>query len=339
MKSIIVFFCIVFLFVFTISSCSKKLSVSEPEPEIGTVNDGDIPTPMATVEMLPSASYAPGSKWGVLGTEDGNFNNPQSLAVDSQDNIYVVDKGNNRVRKFNSSGTFLKKWGSAGSGNGEFNAPDGIALDTNNNVYVVDTGNNRIQVFNSDGVYQAQWGTSGSGNGQFNGPVDVAIDGNNIVYVTDGNNARIQKFMTDGTFIEEWKSAVSGHPYYTAGNIRVAINKSNNYVYVSNNASHIYVFTPDGNLSVNPVWIGWALNVGCESTGIIIRLDSFNIDFIGLDGNRVAYIQSNTWPDINEPFHGLRDIVFDNQGNLYVTDYYTGFNTNRVVKYNKILTQ
>ena len=44
---------------------------------------------------------------GRPGTSDGQFVNT-GLVVDSSDNIYVADRGNNRVQKFDSNGTLLQ---------------------------------------------------------------------------------------------------------------------------------------------------------------------------------------------------------------------------------------
>jgi len=43
--------------------------------------------------------------------------------IDPAGNVYVVDYANNRVQKFNASGTYLTQWGSPGSGNGQFATP------------------------------------------------------------------------------------------------------------------------------------------------------------------------------------------------------------------------
>ena len=86
-------------------------------------------------------------KWGSYGTGNGQFISPSGIAVDSSNNVYVVDAGNNRIQKFTSNGTFITTWGSYGTGNGQFISPSGIAVDSSNNVYVVDAGNNRIEIF------------------------------------------------------------------------------------------------------------------------------------------------------------------------------------------------
>ena len=51
------------------------------------------------------------TKWGTLGTGDGQFSFPQSVAADAAGNIYVADLGNLRIQKFDSNGTVLLMWG------------------------------------------------------------------------------------------------------------------------------------------------------------------------------------------------------------------------------------
>ena len=69
--------------------------------------------------------------------------------MDSSGNVYVSDRYNHRIQKFDSSGNFLLKWGSFGTGDGQFARPRGNAVDSSGNVYVVDAYNHRIQKFTS----------------------------------------------------------------------------------------------------------------------------------------------------------------------------------------------
>ena len=107
------------------------------------------------------------------------------VAVDQSDGaVYVVDMGNHRVQKFDTSTNvlpqLLTKWGgSAEAGHassplsqeaGQLRSPWGIALDAAGDVYVTDTGNHRIEKFDKEGNFITQWGGYGNGDGQFNFP-------------------------------------------------------------------------------------------------------------------------------------------------------------------------
>jgi hypothetical protein len=108
---------------------------------------------VSMVTLLPQdakAAEAPPTfitKWGNSTDGDGQFSNPQGVAIDSSGNVYVADTWNNRIQKFDSSGGFITKWGGSGTGNGQFRDPRGVAIDSSGNVYVADSGNNRIQKF------------------------------------------------------------------------------------------------------------------------------------------------------------------------------------------------
>jgi tripartite motif-containing protein 71 len=139
------------------------------------------------------------TKWGSNGTEEGQFYNPQGIAIDSSDNVYVADSSNDRIQKFDSNGNFITKWGTEGEVGGQFYYPEGIAIDSSDNVYVADSSNNRIQKFDSNGNFITTWGSHGEGDGQFaiDGPFvepSIAIDSSDNVYVADYGNNRVQVF-------------------------------------------------------------------------------------------------------------------------------------------------
>jgi tripartite motif-containing protein 71 len=112
---------------------------------------------------------------GSSGSGDGQFNDPEGIAVDSIGDIYVADSGNNRVEKFNKDGVYQSQFGSQGSGNGQFSYPVGIAFGAGGAIYVTDIGNNRVEKFDSKGSYQSQFGSYGQGNGEFYAPYGIAI--------------------------------------------------------------------------------------------------------------------------------------------------------------------
>ena len=140
-------------------------------------------------------------KWEeCVGSGDGELDRPAGLAIDQDDNVYVVDSMNHRVQKFTPDGKFLAKFGSYGDGDGEFNMPWGISIDKQGNIYIADWRNDRIQKFTADGRFLMKFGSSGSGEGEFNRPTDVAVDKDGIIYVADWLNDRLQVFDPDGNF-------------------------------------------------------------------------------------------------------------------------------------------
>ena len=96
-------------------------------------------TNLTATERLSPRSAATGSR-------NGQFNQPEGVAVDSSGNIWVADTGNYHIQEFNGSGVWLKTLGrSTSSANGQFNWPSGLALDSLGDVWVADQRNNRVE--------------------------------------------------------------------------------------------------------------------------------------------------------------------------------------------------
>jgi DNA-binding beta-propeller fold protein YncE len=49
-------------------------------------------------------------EWGTAGTGPGQFQLPHSIQVDAKGIVYVADRENGRIQRFDSSGTFLGEW-------------------------------------------------------------------------------------------------------------------------------------------------------------------------------------------------------------------------------------
>jgi DNA-binding beta-propeller fold protein YncE len=71
--------------------------------------------------------------------------------VDKLGHIYVVDRGNDRIQKFDSNGKFITAWGSHGINNGgQFSEVADVTVDSTGHVYVSDYGDNTVKVFGLD---------------------------------------------------------------------------------------------------------------------------------------------------------------------------------------------
>ncbi len=137
--------------------------------------------------------------------EDPAFNNPLGIAVDKDENIFVVDYDNYRVVKIGPDGKVIKVFGGSQKFDGKpFNGP--YYIDINHDlerVYVVDRKNDRITVFDLNGMFLFAFGAHGAGDGELDYPheIDVAVDGR--VFVADTNNRRIQVFDENGQYLDK----------------------------------------------------------------------------------------------------------------------------------------
>src|SRR5262249_7691545 len=80
-------------------------------------HDQDPPRLDAAPAVTPPCTFV--TTWGSSGSGDGQFSFPEGVATDGSGNVYVADTGNDRIQKFDASGTFLSTWGSFGSGDGQ----------------------------------------------------------------------------------------------------------------------------------------------------------------------------------------------------------------------------
>ena len=155
------------------------------------------------------------------------LSSPFAVAVDSAGNLYIVDNGNQRIRKV-TNGTINTVAGNGTSGfagdgiaggaatSGEIRDPSGVAVDSSGNLYIADTNNSLIRKVSSSGTITTFAGNVNSGPGyvdnavatlgQLAFPSSVAVDASGNVYISEslagggsgiGNN-RIRKVSTSG---------------------------------------------------------------------------------------------------------------------------------------------
>jgi uncharacterized protein (TIGR03437 family) len=132
---------------------------------------------------------------------------PAAVAVDSSNNIYIADTGNNEIREVIGGNIICLL--SCGVTGGFLNDPDGVAVDSLGNLYIADTGNHRILKY-SGGTLTVIAGTgilgfSGDGgpgiDAQLDNPQGLTVDSAGMLYIADSFNGRVRKILPNGTIV------------------------------------------------------------------------------------------------------------------------------------------
>ncbi|OXM85771.1 S-layer homology domain-containing protein [Paenibacillus rigui] len=292
------------------------------------------------------------SEWkkidGGSGNGLGEFNDPKGVAVDNSGNVYVADSHNHRIQKLTVSSGVWSEWkkngGGSGNGLGEFNDPKGVAVDESGNLYVADSRNHRIQKLTASTGTWSEWkksgGGLGNGLGEFDQPFGVSLDRNRNLYVTDYNNHRIQKLDLSTGVWSEWKKSGGGSGsglgefYYPKG-VTVDVN-GNVYVVDSQNHRIQRLSTAEGQ------WSEWGYRGAVKGEGLgefaypnAVAVDKYKNVYVADFGNhRIQKREAATgvWTEWKKngggygsapgEFDGPADVAVDEDGNVYVADFY-----------------
>ena len=262
------------------------------------------------------------------------FHECPGVAIDSQDNVYVLTRGEHPIMVFDQAGNFIRSFGE-----GLFsNRTHGLYIAHDDSILAADDGIHTIQKFNSEGDKLMEIGERNqpapAWSGQaFNRPTSAAImPSNGDVYVSDGyGNSRIHVFTGSGEYKFSW-----GEPGIDAGQFirphNIAVD-SNDQVYVVDREAHrIQIFDPQGNfitmwnnihrpdsmvLWQDHIYVGELNGMGGvdEAPGLGHRVTIYD-----LDGNRVCMFGTPEEGEGPGQFIAPHGIAVDSKGDLYVAE-------------------
>jgi DNA-binding beta-propeller fold protein YncE len=130
------------------------------------------------------------------GTGPGEWNLPHKLAVDADENLYIIDREGHRLEVFDRNLNYLREirndwnpWDVHISRKGT----EGIG-------FIADHKDERVLKFElKTGKILAVWGKQGWGPGEFDWVHGVVVDSKGAVYAADTYGQRLQKFVPAGT--------------------------------------------------------------------------------------------------------------------------------------------
>lgn len=281
------------------------------------------------------------------------FSSPTGMVIGSDDNLYVADANNNRIRRVTPAGVVTTVAGGSTSGfvdatgtAARFFYPTGITIDPSGNFWIADMQNSAIRKMTASFAVTTVVGEGGAFLGHVDGtrpnarlyyPFSVAATPGGDVYVA-GSEDSIRK--VSGTTI----STVTGvsNPAATIDGTGAAARFTNPEFVLADSTGNVYVTTGGACLRmVTPAGVVSTVAGSCtaagftNATGTAARFRNLHGMRFGTDGN--LYLL-DTGPTGNSAIRmmtpagvvttwasgatlaGARDIAFDPSGNAYVTD-------------------
>jgi DNA-binding beta-propeller fold protein YncE len=272
------------------------------------------------------------------------------VAVDSQDQVYLICRGEHPIMVYERDGTFVKSWGQ-----GLFTLrTHGITVGPDDMLYCTDDGNHTVRKFTPDGQLLLTLGTSGvasdtgyvhgdlnsiaHGGPPFNRPTNLAVAPNGELYVSDGyGNARVHRFSASGELVQSW-----GQPGIEPGQFHlphgIAVDRNGRVLVADRENDRVQVFSPEGEfltiwtdvqrptqifidredrLYVSELW--WHVGQFSYAHGEIEQARPGRVSVLDLDGNVLA-----RWGNADAcapgSFVAPHGLCVDSHGDVYVAE-------------------
>jgi len=239
-----------------------------------------------------------------------------AVATDSQDRVFVFNRGEHPVMIFDPDGSFRNSWGE-----GIFARPHGIFIVPNDTVYCTDDRDHTVRKFTPDGRLLLTLGTSGrpSDTGAtsvdfrtirragppFHYPTNLALSPQGEMYVSDGyGNARVHKFSPDARLLFSWGKPGAGPGQFHIPH-GIAVDGRGTVYVADRENSRIQLFSPDGEFLAEWTDVARPCQVFINATGNVYVAE---LGFI-----------AGMWPGTTAPSDdalGGRLSIFDQGGRL-----------------------
>jgi len=274
------------------------------------------------------------------------------VAVDGEDRVYLMCRGDHPVMVYDQKGKFLHSWGE-----GDFTSrTHGIYVGPDGTIFCTDDGNHTVRQFTPKGKLLMTLGVLNTpsdtgydgkdimsvkrGAGPFNRPTNIAVGPRGDLYVSDGyGNCRVHQFSPGGQLKRSWGSPGRGPgQFYLPHGIAVA---SDGRVFVCDRESdRIQIFSPDGeylsewtdtqrptHIAFDPegrayvTELAWHEGDTSQSLGPITRANARHARMSVFDPEGRVLARWGT-PVVTAPgsFAAPHGLALDSRGDLYVSE-------------------
>ncbi len=179
------------------------------------------------ITTVAGNGYLAGTSFGGASGDGGpaifaELNHPWGLAMDAAGDLFIADKGNDRVREVNGSTGIMTTVASFDSGT----EPQGLALDASGNLYIAEGGDpsDVVKLNLSSKALTVVAGNGTIGEGQsvmgdggpatsavLSQPEGVTLDAAGDIFISDSGDARVREVMAATGIIKTVVGTTSGY--------------------------------------------------------------------------------------------------------------------------------
>jgi len=292
---------------------------------------------------IQRCTYAGGTSWtcsrfhgtGSEGSGADQLGWAWGLGVDRNNNVYIADSTNNRVKKCDPNGNcsiFVTN----------LNFPTDVAVDSTGKVYICNAFDFTVLQYSSTGnLLQTFAGISGvpyvTDDRYFNAPSGIAVDTGGNIYFTERYGYRLIKLNaagqvqwrigtpgvwgSDNAHFGNWRDGPGGVAVGPTGRIYVA-DPANARIQVYD-ANGNYVTTLGGSWGSGNYQFNWPFGLAVDSAGNLYVADTWNHRVQIYDSNLVykkTLGVTGVAGSDNAHFAYPSSVAVDRNGNIYVAD-------------------
>jgi len=188
-------------------------------------------------------------EFGLQGFQNGELSTSITLAVDDEDNIYVADRYNHNIQKFNSRGNLLLTFSRERNKRDNFFRPIDICYQ-NNTIFVIDSFYHEIRQFSLDGILLKVIDIK-----YIEKPIGITVDKELNIFLLD--STKVQKLNINGELEKTFGKNILLNPK------EITLNSEGNILIVDIDKNPLKLFDKNGYLMVK-----FGVNVIEEPVGI-----------------------------------------------------------------------
>ena len=198
---------------------------------------------------------------GSSGKRNGQFDDPQDLAVLSDGSLFVADTGNGRLQGFSADGVFFRNIDRGLKD--RLVRPVSLAVDAHDRLYVLDAGRNTVTVYNANGEAEAEFGNDPAReNERLRDPVALVAGADEVMVLSAD---RVRTYDRQGHLVRIFGAAGGGAGELSQA-VAIAARDATSFYIAEKGEARVQLFStryrpaPPAQLSARGAVHGTALN-------------------------------------------------------------------------------